>query len=81
MTQGQEVRVRDAHAGDELWCWNAQTYEWGWVPHDIGSVYWLTDGRFSDRNPPEDPDSYWWVFTDLGERYAFQSIDFEEVSS
>jgi hypothetical protein len=79
MTQRQEVRVRDAHVDDELWCWNAQTYEWCYVPHDVGGTYWLTDGRFSDRNLPEDPDAYWWVITDKGERYAFQSIELEEA--
>ena len=70
------VKLRDAEPGTEYWGYDVQTGQYGWIQHDIGEWY-------KDISPVcelDEPDRWWWVETDLGERFAFQSIDIEEVN-
>ena len=71
-----EVKLRDAEPNTEYWGYDVQTDQYGWIQHDIGLWY----KTISPVCELDETDRWWWVETDLGERFAFQSIDVEEVS-
>lgn len=76
------VRLRDYEVGDCFWAFDETYGDWCWVEHEMVETAYTVDNppalpRFWDEHDSDE--NYWWVENEFGERYAFQSIDIEEV--
>lgn len=70
------VRIR-TEEGWNCWGYSFQEQTWGWQP-DLGPLY-SSVGTIPGLGDDDCQDNYWVVETESGDRYAFQSIDVEEV--